>query len=78
MGRKNLFNFYLDDDVKQQATLKLIRLSGDKPKGQLAALLRVLLRQFIATPDNKVNPLLIEAIAAEYEYSQSLNKRSNL
>ena len=78
MGRKNLFNFYLDDDVKQQATLKLVRLSGDKPKGQLAALLRVLLRQFIATPDDKVNPLLIEAIAAEYEYSQSLNKRSNL
>lgn len=78
MGRKNLFNFYLDDDVKNQAIQKLIRLSGDKPKGQLAALLRVLLRQFIATPDNKVNPLLIEAIAAEYEYSQSLNKRSNL
>lgn len=78
MGRKNLFNFYLDDDVKNQAIQKLIRLSGDKPKGQLAALLRVLLRQFIATPDEKVNPLLIEAIAAEYEYSQSLNKRSNL
>ena len=78
MGRKNLFNFYLDDDVKNQAIQKLIRLSGDKPKGQLAALLRVLLRQFIATPDNKVNPLLIEAVAAEYEYSQSLNKRSNL
>ena len=78
MGRKNLFNFYLDDDVKNQAIQKLIRLSGDKPKGQLAALLRVLLRQFIATPDDKVNPLLIEAIAAEYEYSQSLNKRSHL
>lgn len=78
MGRKNLFNFYLDDDVKNQAIQKLIRLSGDKPKGQLAALLRVLLRQFIATPDDKVNPLLIEAIVAEYEYSQSLNKRSNL
>lgn len=78
MGRKNLFNFYLDDDVKQQATLKLIRLSGDKPKGQLAALIRVLLRQFIATPDEKVNPLLIEAIAAEYEFSTRLNKRSNL
>lgn len=78
MGRKNLFNFYLDDDVKNQAIQKLIRLSGDKPKGQLAALIRVLLRQFIATPDEKVNPLLIEAIAAEYEYSQSLNKRSNL
>lgn len=78
MGRKNLFNFYLDDDVKQEATLKLIRLSGDKPKGQLAALIRVLLRQFIATPDEKVNPLLIEAIVAEYEFSTRLNKRSNL
>jgi hypothetical protein len=25
-----------------------------------------------------VNPLLVEAIAAEYEYSQKLNKRSRL
>lgn len=78
MGRKNLFNFYLDDDVKQQATLKLVRLSGDKPKGQLAALIRVLLKQFVSTPDDKVNPLLIEAIAAEYEFSAKLNKRSSL
>ena len=76
--KKHIFNFYLDDDDKQKATEKLIRLSGDKPKGQLAALIRVLLKQFIATPDDKVNPLLIEAIAAEYEYSQILNKRSKL
>jgi hypothetical protein len=75
---KTLFNFYLDDDVKQQAIDKLIRLSGDRPKGQLAALIRILLKQFVATPDNKINPLLIEAIAAEYEYSQKLNKRSKL
>lgn len=76
--KKHIFNFYLDDNDKQKATEKLIRLSGDKPKGQLAALIRVLLKQFIATPDDKVNPLLIEAIAAEYEYSQTLNKRSKL
>lgn len=76
--KKHIFNFYLDDNDKQKATEKLIRLSGDKPKGQLAALIRVLLKQFIATPDDKVNPLLIEAIAAEYEYSQILNKRSKL
>ena len=62
---KNLFNFYLDDEVKNKAVEKLVRLSGDKPKGQLAALIRVLLKQFVATPDDKVNPLLIEAIAAE-------------
>lgn len=78
MDKKTLFNFYLDDDDKQQAIDKLIRLSGDRPKGQLAALIRVLLKQFIATPDDKVNPLLIEAIVAEYEYSAKLNKRSKL
>lgn len=78
MANKSLFNFYLEDEVKEKATEKLIRLSGDRPKGQLAALLRVLLKQFVATPDDKVNPLLIEAIAAEYEYSQTLNKRSRL
>jgi hypothetical protein len=75
---KSLFNFYLDDEDKRLATEKLIRLSGDRPKGQLAALIRVLLKQFIATPDDKVNKLLIQAIAAEYEYSQKLNKRSSL
>ena len=78
MTNKNLFNFYLDNDLKQKAIEKLIRLSGDRPKGQLAALIRVLLRQFVATPDDKVNKLLIDAIAAEYEYSQTLNKRSRL
>lgn len=78
MSKKNLFNFYLDDNDKQQAIDKLVRLSGDRPKGQFAALLRVLIKQFIATPDEKVNPLLIEAIAAEYEYTATLNKRSRL
>ena len=76
--KKSLFNFYLDDHDKQEVTEKLIRLSGDRPKGQVAALIRVLLKQFIATPDDKVNPLLIKAIAAEYEYSAKLNKRSRL
>lgn len=76
--KKDLFNFYLDKDTKEKAQLKLIRLTGDKPKGQLAALLRILLKQFVATPDEKINPLLIEAISAEYEYSQVLNKRSRL
>lgn len=78
MQKKSLFNFYLDDDIKEKAQIKLMRLSGDKPKGQLAALLRILLRIFVETPDDKVSPLLIQAIDAEYEYSQKLNKRSNL
>lgn len=78
MSQKSLFNFYLDDDDKQKAIDKLVRLSGDRPKGQLAALLRILVKVFIATPDDKTDPLLIEAIAAEYEYSAKMNKRSNL
>lgn len=75
---KSLFNFWLDDDIKQKAQAKLSRLTGDQPKGQLAALIRVLLRVFVATPDDKTNPLLIEAIAAEYEYSTKCNKRSKM
>lgn len=78
MMKKSLFNFYLDEEVKEQAQAKLLRLTGDKPKGQLAALIRILLKQFIMTPDEKINPLLIQAIDAEYEYSQKLNKRSNM
>ena len=76
--RKSLFNFYLDDEVKEQVQAKLLRLTGDRPKGQIAALIRILLKQFIMTPDEKINPLLIQAIDAEYEYSQKLNKRSNM
>ena len=75
---KSLFNFYLDDDMKEKAQDKLRRLCGTQTKGQLAALLRILIAQFVATPDNKTNPLLIEAIDAEYTYSQKLNKRSRL
>lgn len=75
---KTLFNFYLDDDVKIKAQAKISRLIGDQPKGQLSALIRVLLKQFVATPDEKTNPLLMEAIAAEYEYSAKCNKRSRL
>lgn len=67
---KSLFNLYLDDDVKKQLTEKLERLNGKQSKGQIAALIRVLLMQFLATPDDKVNPLLLEAVFAEFEYSQ--------
>ena len=77
-GTKTLFNFYLEPELKRQAMEKLERLNGEKSKGQLAALLRVYIRQFIATPDEKVNPLLLDAIEAEYEYSLVRNKRSRL
>ena len=73
---KRLFNFYLDDDLREKAYYKLERLVGEKPKGTLASLIRVQLKQFLATPDEKINPLLVQAIEAEYEYSAKLNKRS--
>ena len=75
---KSLYNFYLDDEQKEKAQAKLLRLCGTQSKGQLAALLRILVAQFVATPDEKTNPLLIEAIEAEYTYCQKLNKRSKL
>ena len=78
MTNKRIFNFWLDDDIREQATSKLSRMAGDSSKGRLAALIRVLLKQFVATPDDKTNRLLIEATLAEYEYSQKLNKRSRL
>ena len=76
--RKSLFNFYLDDELKAEVQAKLSRLTNETPKGQLASLIRVLLKQFNATPDEKVNKTLIEAISAEYVYSQTLNKRSRM
>ena len=76
--KKSLFNFYLDDDLKEQAIIKINRLNGEQSKGQLAALIRVMLKQFVATPDDKINKLLIDAVMAEYEFSAKLNKRSRL
>lgn len=78
MTNKELFNFYVDPNIKRKASEKINRLAGGQSKGQLSALLRVLLAQFCATPDDKVNPLLIAAIEAEYTYSQTKNKRSIL
>lgn len=78
MSNKSLFNFYLDDNDKQNAIDKLERLAGGKSKGQFASFLRVVVKLFNATPDEKVNKDLIEAINAEYIYSATSNKRSRL
>lgn len=73
-----LFNFYIDIDLKAEVEQKIIRLNGERNKGQLSSLIRILLKQFVMTPDDKVNPLLIEALDAEYTYTQKKNKRSKL
>ena len=74
----SLFNFYIADDLKNDTQTKLAELLGEQSKGQMAALIRVLLKQFVATPNNKINPVLISAIDAEYTYSKIKNKRSKL
>ncbi len=75
---KILTNFYIEETDKKAAEEKVERLCGRQSKGQFSALLRVMIKQFIMTPDEKVNPLLLEAIEAEYVYSQTLNKRSKM
>lgn len=75
---KRLTNFYIEEYDKMLAEKKLERLLGSKTKGQFSSLLRVLIKQFNSTPDEKVNPLLLQAIDAEYIYSQTLNKRSKM
>lgn len=78
MTMKSLFNFYLDDDDKLAITEKLERISGKKEKGQLASFLRIQVKLFLATPDDKVNRTLINAIDAEYTTTVKSNKRSKL
>lgn len=75
---KILTNFYIEESDKQECVDKLNRIRGVENKGQFSALLRVFVKQFNATPDDKINPLLLQAIEAEYVYSQTLNKRSKM
>ena len=72
---KKLFNFYLEDDVKKQVTQKLEDTMGKTEKGALAALIRVLLQKFMLD-DDVVD--LCKAVAEEYEYTQTKNKRSKM
>lgn len=76
--RKEIFNFYIEPSLKADVQAKLARVTGDMTKGQMASLIRVQLRQFVATPDDKINHLLLDALAAEYEFSTKKNKRSML
>ena len=74
----NLFNFYVDDDDKAKAIAKLDRLCGNSTKGKLAAFLRIQIKKFNATPDEKITRELLEAVDAEYVMCKNRNKRSAL
>ena len=78
MSKMNLFNFYVDDDDKAKAIAKLDRLCGNSTKGKLAAFLRIQIKKFNATPDDKITKELLEAVDAEYVMRKNRNKRSAL
>lgn len=78
MSKMNLFNFYVDDDDKAKAIAKLDRLCGNSTKGKLAAFLRIQIKKFNATPDDKITKELLEAVDAEYVMCKNKNKRSSL
>lgn len=78
MSKMNLFNFYVDDDDKAKAIAKLDRLCGNTTKGKLAAFLRVQIKKFNLTPDDKVSRDLLEAVETEYVMCKDKNKRSSL
>lgn len=78
MNKMNLFNFYVDDDDKAKAIAKLDRLCGNSTKGKLAAFLRIQIKKFNATSDDKITKELLEAVDAEYVMCKNRNKRSAL
>ena len=78
MSKMNLFNFYVDDEDKRTAIAKLDRLCGNTTKGKLAAFLRVQIKKFNLTSDDKVSKDLLDAIETEYVMCKDKNKRSSL
>ena len=78
MEKKSLFNFYLDEETKRQASTKITELCGVQNKGQLASLIRVLLKDFIEC-DNQAQLINIAVrVEKEYAYTTKKNKRSSL
>lgn len=79
-GQKmQIYAFYLDEPTKLAVEQRLSTLVPDAKKGTMAALIRVLLREFVALPfDDASLTYLQEKLAAEYVYTTSKNKRSKM
>ena len=75
---KSLFNFYLDDDIKKAVNIKITSLCGIQQKGQLASLIRVLLKDFLECEDTERLMLLAGKTTEEYCLTTYCNKRSKL
>lgn len=79
-GQKmQLYAFYLDDETRLAVEQRLSMLVPEAKKGVMAALIRVLLREFVALPfDDASLTSLQEKLEVEYVYSTKKNKRSRL
>lgn len=77
--KMSAFTFYLDDETKLAVQQRLSMIVPDAKKGALAALIRVLLRDFVSLPfDDHMLDSYKEAIEEEYLYTTKKNKRSKL
>ena len=75
---KRLFNFYLEDEVRDKANEKLKNLLGETTKGALASLIRVMINDFIAEEDQIKLSKLTADILENYMTCQFSSKRSKL
>lgn len=73
-----IFNFYIDEDTKLKAQLKLCEIGVVGEKGALAALIRVLLREFIDARDPATLSHIAQKVQENYTYTTKRNKRSRL
>ena len=74
---KSLFNFYLDDKLKE-AAMKLARLNGTTSKGQLASFIRVQIQNFVETPDEDISPKLMLKVLQELQLCNNQGRISRL
>lgn len=75
---KSLFNFYLDDKLKEAAIMKLTRLNGTTSKGQLASFIRVQIQNFVETPDEDISPKLMLKVLQELQLCNNQGRISKL
>ena len=67
-----LFNFYVEKEIKEAAQNKITELLPGHKKGLTASLLRILLIQFL---NSEPSQDLINAVEADYQYYAGKNKR---
>ena len=77
--KMSAFTLYIDANTKLAVQQRLSMLVPDANKGTMAALIRVLLRDFVSLPfDDSLLDSYKEAIEEEYLYTTKKNKRSKL